>query len=65
MVTSGVVIAIPGLAPDDETPEMTVTGTPADNFPDEERPRFCGSGNAKSTDFVTEYSIPTRMYESF
>ncbi|MHA7734342.1 Vgb family protein [Nitrosopumilus sp. S6] len=59
MVTSGVVIAIPGLAPDEETPEITITGTPADNFPDEDRPRFCGSGNAKSTDFVTEYSIPT------
>ena len=24
-----------------------------------DRPRFCGSGDAKSTDFVTEYSIPT------
>ena len=59
MVTSGVVIAIPGLTPDEEGPELTITGTPADNFPDEDRPRFCGSGNAKSTDFVTEYSIPT------
>lgn len=59
MVTSGVVIAIPGLDPGEDGPEITMTGTPADNFPDENRPQFCGSGNAKSTDFVTEYSIPT------
>ena len=59
MVTSGVVIAIPGLTPDEEMPEMTITGTPADNFPDADRPRFCGSGNAQSTNYVTEYSIPT------
>ncbi|AJM92115.1 virginiamycin B lyase family protein [Nitrosopumilus piranensis] len=59
MVTSGVTIAIPGLDPGENTPEITITGTPADNFPDADRPRFCGSGNAKSTDFVTEYSIPT------
>lgn len=51
--------SMPGMGPPDEEPQMTITGTPADNFPDEERPRFCGSGNAKSTDFVTEYSIPT------
>ena len=52
--------SMPGMGPpDEETSTMTITGTPADNFPDEERPRFCGSGIAKSTDFVTEYSIPT------
>ena len=52
--------SMPGMGPpDEETSTMTITGTPADNFLDEDRPRFCGSGNAKSTDFVTEYSIPT------
>ena len=60
MVTSGVTIAIPGLEPEEEDgPEITLTGTPADNFPEAERVKFCGSGNAKSTDFVTEYAIPT------
>ena len=39
--------------------EITKTGTPADNFPDEQRAQFCGSGIARSTNFVTEYSIPT------
>ena len=38
---------------------MTMTGTPADNFPDSERAQFCGSAIAKSTTFVQEYSIPT------
>jgi len=39
--------------------EMTVTGTPADNFPDAQRAQFCGSGDAKSTPFVREFTIPT------
>ncbi|MFQ5783092.1 MAG: lyase [Nitrosopumilus sp.] len=39
--------------------ELTITGTPADNFPDEQRPQFCGSSIAKSTNYVQEYSIPT------
>ena len=39
--------------------EITITGTPADNYPDEQRAEFCGSSIAKSTTFVKEYSIPT------
>jgi virginiamycin B lyase len=42
-----------------ENTEMTVTGTPADHFPDSQRAQFCGSGNAKSTPYVKEYQIPT------
>jgi len=42
-----------------EDTKITLTGTPADNFPDVQRARFCGSGDAKSTMFVTEYTIPT------
>ncbi|MCH9657853.1 lyase [archaeon] len=62
MVTSGVVIAFPGVDPaiDPELdPDITLTGTPADNFPDEQRAQFCGSGDAKSTKYVQEFSIPT------
>ena len=58
MVTSGVVIAFPGVDPGNN-PEMTNTGTPADNFPFEQQAQFCGSSNAKSTDYIQEYSIPT------
>jgi virginiamycin B lyase len=58
MVTSGVVIAFPGIDPGNN-PEMTNTGTPADNFPFEQQAQFCGSSNAKSTDYVREFSIPT------
>ncbi len=59
MVTSGVVIAFPGVDPGLDSAEITVTGTPADNFPDEQRAQFCGSSDAKSTTFVQEFSIPT------
>ena len=61
MVTSGVVIAIPGIAPEgSDNMEFTETGTPADNFPDTQRAQFCGQGDAaKSNSFVTEYLIPT------
>lgn len=43
------------------TPEedITVTGTPEDNYPDAQRPQFCGSGIARSNTYVKEYSIPT------
>lgn len=59
MVTSGVTIAIPGIVPPDPSMEVTITGTPEDNFPDVQRPQFCGKGEAKSTPYVTEYAIPT------
>lgn len=59
LLTSTITLAIPGIAPEDDMPEVTITGTPADNLPDEDRAQFCGSSIAKSTDFVQEYSIPT------
>ncbi len=60
LLTSTVVISLPNLmAPFDPDSETTMTGTPADNFPDAQRPQFCGSGNAKTTTYVTEYTIPT------
>jgi virginiamycin B lyase len=37
MVTSGVVIAFPGIDPGTDSSELTITGTPADNFTDDER----------------------------
>lgn len=49
----------PGIVPPDPNSQVTVTGTPADNFPDVQREQFCGSSNAKSTDYVREFSIPT------
>jgi virginiamycin B lyase len=60
LLTSTVMISLPGLMdPVNDDPEMTVTGTPADNYPDAQRAEFCGSSIAKSTNFVQEYSIPT------
>ena len=54
----GVVIAFPGIDPENDS-QITITGTPADNFPDDQRAQFCGSSDAKSTDYVKEFSIPT------
>lgn len=60
LLTSTVVIALPGLMePLNNNPDVTITGTPADNYVDEQRPQFCGTGDAKSTTFVKEYKIPT------
>jgi virginiamycin B lyase len=42
------------------TDDMTVTGTPMDNFPDELREKFCETGDAKSSAYVTEFKIPTK-----
>lgn len=37
----------------------TITGTPADNYPDDKRATFCGTGAAKSNKYITEFKIPT------
>jgi len=36
-----------------------LTGTPADNFSEKERDKFCGVSEAKSNQYVSEYEIPT------
>ena len=59
MVTSGFGLQNMMTPPEPDAPDLTLTGTPADNFPDEQRAQFCGSSNAKSTDYVKEFSIPT------
>jgi len=38
----------------------TLTGTPADNFSEKERDKFCGVSEAKSNQYIREYEIPTR-----
>ena len=65
MLTSGVLIAIPGY--DEQVdyaamndPALTITGTPADNYPDEQRNQFCSSDKiAKSTKFCLLYTSPS------
>jgi len=59
MVTSGFGLQSMMTPPEVDNPDMTITGTPADNFPDEDRAQFCGSSDAKSTEYVQEFSIPT------
>ncbi len=38
---------------------ITITGTPADNYKDKDRPTFCETSVAKSTKYITEFKIPT------
>ncbi len=65
LLTSTVLFALPPPPPTMTESEMiseaaiTKTGSPMDNYPDEQRDTFCGTGNAKSNTFVTEYKIPT------
>jgi virginiamycin B lyase len=57
MLASGITIAIPGKSSVDNGLEVFVAG---DGYTDDERPQFCGTNDkAKSTDFVTEFKIPT------
>ncbi len=60
LLTSTLALAL-NSSPNMQNPltKTTVTGTPADNFPDLERPKFCGTSEPKSTQYVTEFRIPT------
>ena len=45
--------------PADKTSDTTITGTPADNYKDKDRPTFCGTNQTESTKYITEFKIPT------
>jgi virginiamycin B lyase len=61
MITSGVVIGIPNIMPKEPLEEITITGTPLDNYPDVQRTQFCESSDTpKSTPYIIEYKIPTK-----
>lgn len=61
LLTSTLTIAFSNNTAPPQNPDekVTITGTPADNFPDVERPKFCGMSDAKSTPYVKEFKIPT------
>ena len=63
LLTSTILFALPPpnptMSPEEVELDTTKTGTPMDNFPDEQRATFCGVENAKSNSYVTEYKIPT------
>lgn len=37
----------------------TLTGTPADNYPEDKRTTFCGTNSTKSNRYITEFNVPT------
>ena len=63
LLTSTILFALPPPNPTmsegESEMEITRTGTPMDNFPDEQRDTFCGVEDAQSNSYVTEYMIPT------
>ena len=66
LLTSTVLFALPPPDPTMTEQEaameeqgITITNTPMDNFPDDQRATFCGIGDPKSTSYVKEYQIPT------
>ncbi|MEK0367898.1 MAG: lyase, partial [Nitrosopumilus sp.] len=56
VILISIMLSIQNLFPSDET---RLTGTPADNFSEENRSKFCGTGVAKSNNYIKEYKIPT------
>lgn len=61
MVTSLTASTLPRTPPKNGDNQMTITGTPLDNYPDIQRSQFCSSEEmAKSNAFVKEYKIPTQ-----
>ena len=66
LLTSTIALAVmgntntdPNLNTDKDKPEPTLTGTPADNYPIEQRTTFCGTNSTKSNRYITEFSVPT------
>ncbi|HET6458255.1 MAG TPA: lyase, partial [Nitrosopumilaceae archaeon] len=39
--------------------DTTITGTPADNYKDKQRPIYCETSDAKFNKYITEFKIPT------
>lgn len=39
--------------------QVTITNTPQDNYPDIQRPQFCGVAEPSANAFIVEYGIPT------
>ena len=61
MLTSVAASSLPRTPVKNAEDQVTITGTPMDNFPDVQRAQFCGSEeSAKSSTFVKEYKIPTQ-----
>jgi len=61
MLTSVAASSLPRTPVNNADDQITITGTPMDNYPDVQRAQFCSSEeSAKSNAFVKEYKIPTQ-----
>jgi virginiamycin B lyase len=64
LLTSTLALSLNSLNPpptneEPETPEASLTGTPADNYPVKDRVTFCGTNSTKSNRYITEFGLPT------
>ncbi|MGQ0637970.1 MAG: Vgb family protein [Nitrososphaerota archaeon] len=59
LLTSTLAIALNSNVPKTSDNTATTTGTPADNFPEDKRTTYCGTGTAKSNRYITEFKVPT------
>lgn len=59
IIITSVVILVSSVSDTEKEAVEVLTGTPADNYPEIDRDKFCGTGDAKSTKYITEYKIPT------
>ena len=59
LLTSTLAIALNSNLPNTTDNTASTTGTPADNYPDDKRTTYCGTGVAKSNRYITEFKIPT------
>ncbi|WP_268541848.1 lyase [Candidatus Nitrosotenuis cloacae] len=60
LLTSTLAIALNSGPQQSPEEKITITGTPEDNIPDLQRPRFCSTGEPESNQYVTEFKIPTK-----
>ena len=64
LLTSTLALSLNSLKPpptneEPDTPEVSLTGTPADNYPVKDRVTFCGTNSTKSNRYITEFKLPT------
>ena len=59
IIITTVVILVSSVSDIEKGEVEVLTGTPSDNYPEIDRDKFCGAGDAKSTKYIKEYKIPT------
>jgi virginiamycin B lyase len=59
LIISTIVVLVSNVSETENEEVDVLTGTPADNYLEISREKFCGTEEAKSTKYIKEYKIPT------